>query len=190
MHFKQKSEVSEQNFLHNGFSDYFLFCTKRGAFIHEQRSDRSRPIMRTFKKRKKECTLYEYLKKKNSAKDKLGIHCPVSCMMLKVVNLHQKPRKNRSQRKLELKYHGKILKTEPKIPPQTQCHFFLPDRPKNCSGMVLCDIVTFQTVKQNLQHSRFFFGNKKLVFTVQDKRHYRSTLFFPIHVQLGKTTDL
>ena len=47
-----------------GFSDYFLFCTKRGAFIQEQRSDRSRPIMRTFKKRKKECTLYEYLKKK------------------------------------------------------------------------------------------------------------------------------
>ena len=29
--------------------------------------------------------------------------------------------------------------------------------------MALCDIVTFQTVKQNLQHSRFFFGNKKLV---------------------------
>ena len=156
-----------KNFLHNGFSDYLLFCTKRGAFIHEQRSDRSRPIMRTFKKRKKECTLYEYLKKKNSAKDRLGIHCPVSCMMLKVVNLHQKPRKNRSQRKLELKYHGKILKTEPKIPPQTQCHFFLPDRPKNCTGMALCDIVTFQTVKQNLQHSRFFFGNKKLVFTVR-----------------------
>ena len=48
--------------------------------------------------------------------------------------------------------------------------------------MALCDIVTFQTVKQNLQHSRFFFGNKKLVFTVQDKRHYRSTPFFPIHV--------
>ena len=42
-----------KNFLHNGFSDYFLFCTKRGAFIHEQRSDRSRPIMRTFKKEKK-----------------------------------------------------------------------------------------------------------------------------------------
>ena len=29
--------------------------------------------------------------------------------------------------------------------------------------MALCDIVTFQRVKQNLQHSRFFFGNKKLV---------------------------
>ena len=42
-----------KNFLHNGFSDYFLFCTKRGAFIHEQRSDRSRPTMRTFKKKKK-----------------------------------------------------------------------------------------------------------------------------------------
>ena len=53
-----------KNFLHNGFSDYFLFCTKRGTFINEQRSDRSRPIMWTFKKRKKECTLYEYLKKK------------------------------------------------------------------------------------------------------------------------------
>ena len=53
-----------KNFLHNGFSDYLLFCTKRGPFIHEQRSDRSRPITRTFKKRKKECTLYEYLKKK------------------------------------------------------------------------------------------------------------------------------
>ena len=57
-----------RNFLHNSFSDYFLFCTKRGAFIHEQRSDRSRPIMRTFKKRKKECTLYEYLKKKKFRK--------------------------------------------------------------------------------------------------------------------------
>ena len=38
-----------KNFLHNGFSDYFLFCTKRGAFVHEQRSDRSK-IMRTFNK--------------------------------------------------------------------------------------------------------------------------------------------
>ena len=83
--------------------------------------------------------------------------------MLKVANLHQKPRKNRSQRKLELNTRENILKTEPKITPQTQCHFFLPDRPKNCTGMALCDIVTFQTVKQNLQHSRFFFGNKKLV---------------------------
>ena len=53
-----------KNFLHNGFREYFLFCTKRGAFIHKQRSDQSRPIMRTFKKRKKECILYEYLKKK------------------------------------------------------------------------------------------------------------------------------
>ena len=43
--------------------DYFPFCTKRGAFIHEHRSDRSRPLTRTFKKRKKECTLYEHLKK-------------------------------------------------------------------------------------------------------------------------------
>ena len=57
-----------KNFLHNGLSDYFLFCTKRGTFIHEQRSDRSRTIMRTFKKRKKECTLYEYLKKKKFRK--------------------------------------------------------------------------------------------------------------------------
>ena len=65
-----------KNFLHNGFSDYFLFCTKRGAFIHEQRSDRSRPTMRTFKKRKKECTLYQYLKKTNSAKWMQEICCP------------------------------------------------------------------------------------------------------------------
>ena len=116
-----------KNFLHNnGFSDYFLFCTKRGTFIHEQRSDRSRTIMRTFKKRKKECTLYEYFKKKkNSAKDRLGIHCPVSCMMLKVVNLHQKPRKNRSQRKLELKYQGKYPQNRTKNHSTNPMPFFL-----------------------------------------------------------------
>ena len=91
---------------------------------------------------------------------------------------------NRSQKKLELKYQGKYPQN------RTQKSPHKPDRPKNCTGMALCDIVTFQTVKQNLRHSRFFFGNKKLVFTVQDKRHCRSTPFFPIHLQLGKTTDL
>ena len=114
-----------KDFLHNGFSDYFLFCTKRGAFIHEQRSDRSRPIMRTFKKRRKECTLYEYLKKKNSVKDRLGIYYPVSCMMLKVVNLHQKPRKNRSQKKLELKYQGKYPQNITKNHSTNPMPFFL-----------------------------------------------------------------
>ena len=112
--------ISNKNFLHNGFSD-----SKRGAFIHEQRSDRSRPIMRTFKKRKQECPLYEYLKKKKSAKDRLGIHCPVSCMMLKVVNLHQKPRKNRSQRKLELKYQGKYPQNRTKNHSTNPMPFFL-----------------------------------------------------------------
>ena len=59
-------------------------------------------------KKEKKSVHYMHIKeKKNSAKDRLGIHCPVSCMMLKVVNLHQKPRKNRSQRNLELKYQGK-----------------------------------------------------------------------------------
>ena len=56
-------------------------------------------------------------------------------------------------------------KIEPKITPKTQCHFFLPDRPKNCIGMALCDFVTFQIVKQNLQHSRFFFSEIKNVYS-------------------------
>ena len=97
-----------KNSLHYGFSDYFLFWTKRGAFIHEQRSDRSRPIMRTFKKRKKQRTLYEYLKKKKCRKRQTWNTLSSFLHDVKsIVNLHQKPRKNRSQRKLELKYQGK-----------------------------------------------------------------------------------
>ena len=42
MHLKKKSAVSAaKTFFPNGFSDYFRFCSKRGAFIHEQRSDRN-----------------------------------------------------------------------------------------------------------------------------------------------------
>ena len=85
--------------------------------------------------------------------------------MLKVVNLHQKSRKIDHRERLNWNTRENILKTEPKITPQTQCHFFLPDRPKNCTGMDLCDIVTFQTVKQNLQHSRFFFREKKNLYS-------------------------
>ena len=41
VHFKQKSEVSaaKKTIFHNGFSDYFLLCSKRVAFIHGQWSD-------------------------------------------------------------------------------------------------------------------------------------------------------
>ena len=42
VHLKKKSEVSTaKTFFPNGFSDYFRFCSKRGTFIHEQRSDRN-----------------------------------------------------------------------------------------------------------------------------------------------------
>ena len=123
------------------------------------------------KKEKKSVHYMNISRKKNSAKDRLGIHCPVSCMMLKVVNLHQKPRKNRSQRKLELKYQGKYPQNrEPKITPQTQCHFLLPDRPKNCIGMALCDIVTFQTVNRICHTVDFFSGIKNLCPTWQNNR--------------------
>ena len=68
MHFKQKSEVSWQKLSSQWLQRLFPILHEKGAFIHEQRSDRSRPIMRTFKKRKKERTLYEYLKKKKFRK--------------------------------------------------------------------------------------------------------------------------
>ena len=61
---------------------------------------------------------------------------------------------------------------------------------KSSSEQIFSRKLPLENCRWNLQHSRFFFGNKKLVFTVQDKWHYRSTPFFPIHVQLGKTTDL
>ena len=78
--------------------------------------------------------------------------------MLKVVNLHQKPQKNRSQRKLELKYQGKHSQNRTKNHSTNPMPFFLA-RPteKLYRNGLQCDIVTFQTVKQNLQHSRFFF---------------------------------
>ena len=31
--------LQQKTIFHNGFSDYFLFCSKRVAFIHEHRSD-------------------------------------------------------------------------------------------------------------------------------------------------------
>ena len=95
-------------------------------------------------------------------------------MMLKVVNLHQKPRKNRSQRKLELKYQGKYPQNRTKNHSTNPMPFFLA-RPTEKLYRNGLDIVTFQTVKQNLQDSRFFFGNKKLVFTVQAREgHFRN----------------
>ena len=87
-------------------------------------------------------------------------------MMLKVVNLHQKPRKNRSQKKVELKYQGKYPQNRTKNHSTNPTPFFLA-RPteklyRNC---LLCDFVTFQTVKQNLQHSRFFFSGIKNLYS-------------------------
>ena len=78
-----------------------------------------------FQKKKKRVYTICIFKEKKSAKDGHGIHCPVSCMMLKVVNLHQKPRKNRSQRKLESKYQGKYPQNRIKNHSTNPMPFFL-----------------------------------------------------------------
>ena len=139
----KKSEVSAQKLSSQRRQQLFPILHKKGSFYSRTAIRSKQTDYANFQKKKKECTLYEYLKNK-----KFRVHCSVSCIMLKVVNLHQKPRKNRSQRKLELKYQGKCPQNKTKNHSTNPMPFFLARRLKNCTGMALCDIVIFQTVKQ------------------------------------------
>ena len=124
VHFKQKSEVSAQKLSSQRLQRLFPILHEKGSFYSRTAIRSKQTNYANFQKKKKR-VYSEYLKKKNSAKDRLGIHCPVSCMMLKVVNLHQKPRKNRSQRKLELKYQGKYPQNRTKNHSTNPMPFFL-----------------------------------------------------------------
>ena len=125
-----RKSCGETNFVHKPSSPRLQQLL---PILHEKGSFYSRTAIRSkqtdyanFQKKKKRVyTIWIFKEKKNSAKDRLGIHCPVSCMMLKVVNLHQKPRKNRSQRKLELKYQGKYPQNRTKNHSTNPMPFFL-----------------------------------------------------------------
>ena len=126
VHFKQKSEVCAQKLSSQRLQRLFPILHEKGSFYSRTAIRSKQTDYANFQKKKKRVyTIWIFKEKKNSAKDRLGIHCPVSCMMLKVVNLHQKPRKNRSQRKLELKYQGKYPQNRTKNHSTNPMPFFL-----------------------------------------------------------------
>ena len=125
MHFKQKSEVSAQKLSSQRLQRLF-------PILHEKGSSYSRTAIRSkqtdyanFQKQKKECTLYEYLKKK-------------------------KFRKRQTWNTLSSFLHD------------VKSSKFTSETTEKLYRNGLAGIVTFQTVKQNLQQSRFFSGIKNL----------------------------
>ena len=150
VHFKQKSEVSALKLFSQRLQRLFPILYEKGSFYSRTAIRSKQTDYANFQKKKKRVyTIWIFKEKKFRKRQTWNtLSTFLHCTMLKVVNLHQKPRKNRSQRKLELKYQGKYPQNRTKNHSTNPMPFFLARRLKNCTGMALCDIVIFQTVKQ------------------------------------------